>query len=61
MARLRRSRFLSCFYCGGRTSTVYDGRVRQFECPSCEATNYLDKVGRLLAIGHSPSAGTYGN
>ena len=44
MAALRRPKYLTCFYCGKRTSTRYDGRVRRFECPSCDATNYLDEV-----------------
>lgn len=43
MPRLR-SRYLTCFYCGRRTSTPYDGRTRRFDCPSCDATNYLDEV-----------------
>ena len=47
MPRLNRTRYLSCFYCGGKTSTPYDGRVRRFECPSCEATNYLDQDGQI--------------
>ncbi|KAK3344312.1 Ima1 N-terminal domain-containing protein [Lasiosphaeria hispida] len=47
MPRLNRTRYLSCFYCGRKTSTPYDGTVRRFECPSCEATNYLDKNGQI--------------
>ncbi|KAK0704821.1 Ima1 N-terminal domain-containing protein [Lasiosphaeris hirsuta] len=47
MPRLNRTRYLSCFYCGRNTSTPYDGTVHRFECPSCEATNYLDKNGQI--------------
>lgn len=47
MAALRRPKYLTCFYCGKRTSTRYDGRVRRFECPSCDATNYLDENGEI--------------
>ncbi|KAJ9138601.1 Integral inner nuclear membrane protein ima1 [Pleurostoma richardsiae] len=46
MAGLRRPRYLICFYCGRRTSTRYDGQTR-FECPNCEATNYLDERGEI--------------
>ncbi|KXX82278.1 Integral inner nuclear membrane protein ima1 [Madurella mycetomatis] len=45
MRRLHRNRYLTCFYCGRKTSTVYDGRTRHFECPSCDADNYLDENG----------------
>jgi hypothetical protein len=44
MPRLHRTRYLTCFYCGRKTSTPYDGRTRRFECPHCDATNYLDEV-----------------
>lgn len=47
MPGFKRTRYLACFYCGRKTSTPYDGRVRQFECPSCDATNYLDEVRRF--------------
>ncbi|KAL2024140.1 hypothetical protein VTK56DRAFT_9920 [Thermocarpiscus australiensis] len=47
MPRLRRNRYLTCFYCGRKTSTLYDGRTRRFECPSCDATNYLDENGDI--------------
>jgi len=47
MPRLVRKRYLTCFYCGRRTSTPYDGRVRHFDCPNCEATNYLDENGEI--------------
>jgi hypothetical protein len=46
MPRLLR-RYLACFYCGRKNSTQYDGRIRRFECPYCDATNYLDKVSQL--------------
>jgi hypothetical protein len=41
---LRRRRYLECFYCGGKTSTLYDGVTRRFDCPFCDAPNYLDEV-----------------
>ncbi|KAL2265284.1 hypothetical protein VTJ83DRAFT_6384 [Remersonia thermophila] len=44
---LRRRRYLACFYCGGKTSTLYDGQTRRFNCPFCEATNYLDENGEI--------------
>lgn len=47
MARLRSKAYLTCFYCGRRTSTPNDGSVRRFECPACEATNYLDENGEI--------------
>ncbi|EFX06207.1 hypothetical protein CMQ_6528 [Grosmannia clavigera kw1407] len=47
MAGFRRTRYLACFYCGRRTSIRYDGHMRHFECPNCEATNYLDKDGDI--------------
>ena len=39
-----KKRTLRCFYCGFKTSTVYDGKIRRFDCPDCEAANYLDEV-----------------
>ncbi|KAM0251711.1 hypothetical protein ACHAQJ_008032 [Trichoderma viride] len=42
MVRLR-GRLLACFYCGKRSSIKYDGRIRDFLCTYCEATNYLDE------------------
>ncbi|KAI6350246.1 hypothetical protein MCOR25_010564 [Pyricularia grisea] len=47
MPRLRSKAYLTCFYCGRKTSTRNDGSVRRFECPSCEATNYLDENGEI--------------
>ena len=47
MRRLHRNRYLTCFYCGRKTSTLYDSRTRRFECPSCDATNYLDEHGDI--------------
>ncbi|KAK1239357.1 hypothetical protein MKX07_008845 [Trichoderma sp. CBMAI-0711] len=44
MAPLR-GRLLTCFYCGRRSSIRYDGRIRDFLCTNCEATNYLDENG----------------
>ncbi|KAG7285420.1 hypothetical protein NEMBOFW57_010047 [Staphylotrichum longicolle] len=47
MPRLHRTRYLTCFYCGRRNSTLYDGATRRFECPFCDATNYLDENGDI--------------
>ncbi|KAJ4306753.1 hypothetical protein N0V88_000120 [Collariella sp. IMI 366227] len=47
MPRAYRNRYLTCFYCGRKTSTPYDGRTRRFDCPSCDATNYLDENGDI--------------
>ncbi|CAK7219333.1 hypothetical protein SCUCBS95973_003784 [Sporothrix curviconia] len=47
MVRLRRTRYLSCFYCGRRRSVAYDGALREFACSSCDATNYLDENGDI--------------
>ncbi|KAK3314652.1 Ima1 N-terminal domain-containing protein [Apodospora peruviana] len=47
MPRLHRARYLTCFYCGRKTSTQYDPRVRHFDCPNCDATNYLDENGEI--------------
>ncbi|KAH8880055.1 hypothetical protein GQ53DRAFT_813522 [Thozetella sp. PMI_491] len=47
MAGFKRTRYLTCFYCGGKTSTPYGPSVRNFDCPSCEATNYLDENGEI--------------
>ncbi|KAK3684028.1 Ima1 N-terminal domain-containing protein [Podospora appendiculata] len=51
MPRLQRPKFLTCFYCGRKTSTPYDAKakvkIRRFECPNCEATNYLDENGEI--------------
>ncbi|KAL7931661.1 Ima1 N-terminal domain-containing protein [Trichoderma chlorosporum] len=44
MPRLR-GRLLACFYCGKRSSIRYDGRIRDFLCTNCDATNYLDEHG----------------
>ncbi|KAK3371780.1 Ima1 N-terminal domain-containing protein [Lasiosphaeria ovina] len=47
MPLLNRNRYLKCFYCGFRTSTAFDGKIRRFECLKCEATNYLDENGEI--------------
>ncbi|KAJ9665111.1 hypothetical protein H2201_004771 [Coniosporium apollinis] len=39
---LRRN--LTCFYCGNRSSKKQDGKVRQWQCETCQAVNYLDEV-----------------
>lgn len=53
MVRLR-SRYLTCFYCGKRSDTRFDGGTRQFTCKHCDATNHLDEVRRRsTTIGYS--------
>ncbi|CAM1510558.1 Fc.00g008930.m01.CDS01 [Cosmosporella sp. VM-42] len=47
MARLRSSKYLTCFYCGKRTNTKYDGVTHDFLCLNCDATNYLDENGDI--------------
>ncbi|KAL6357379.1 hypothetical protein LRP88_07538 [Fusarium phalaenopsidis] len=47
MPRLRGTRYLSCFYCGKRSNTKYDGVTSQFLCLFCDATNYLDENGEI--------------
>lgn len=42
-----RSRYLTCFYCGTRSDTRFDGVTRHFTCKSCDATNYLDEKGEI--------------
>ncbi|KAM7220239.1 Ima1 N-terminal domain containing protein [Rhypophila decipiens] len=47
MPRLQRPRYLTCFYCGRKTSTQYTPGTRHFDCPNCDATNYLDEHGEI--------------
>ncbi|KAE9574043.1 Integral inner nuclear membrane protein ima1 [Colletotrichum fructicola] len=47
MAQLRGRKLLTCFYCGKRSSTRYDGFIREFLCLHCDATNYLDEHGDI--------------
>jgi len=35
---------LVCFYCNKKSPLKYDGSISQWDCKSCEATNYLDEV-----------------
>lgn len=44
MPRLR-AKYLTCFYCGKKSNTRFDGLTRDFLCLYCDATNYLDEVG----------------
>ena len=44
MARVRGPSYLTCFYCGRRTKSKYQPGTRDFLCPNCDATNYLDEV-----------------
>ncbi|KAG5992998.1 hypothetical protein E4U43_003608 [Claviceps pusilla] len=49
MARFRgaKSKYLTCFYCGKRSSLKFDGTIRDFVCFHCDATNYLDQNGEI--------------
>ncbi|KAL2206029.1 hypothetical protein CC79DRAFT_837931 [Sarocladium strictum] len=47
MARLRRSKLLTCFYCGKRSSIPNDGSHKDFLCLYCDATNYIDENGEI--------------
>ncbi|KAH7133114.1 Ima1 N-terminal domain-containing protein [Dactylonectria estremocensis] len=47
MPRLRGTRYLTCFYCGKRSNTKFDGITRDFLCLYCDATNYLDENGDI--------------
>ncbi|WQF82259.1 Putative integral inner nuclear membrane protein ima1 [Colletotrichum destructivum] len=47
MAKSRSGRLLTCFYCGKRSSTRYDGLIREFLCLHCDANNYLDERGDI--------------
>lgn len=39
-----RNKNLVCFYCNGKSEQRYDGKIRQWDCRRCDATNYLDEV-----------------
>ncbi|KUI63272.1 Integral inner nuclear membrane protein ima1 [Cytospora mali] len=41
------NKYLTCFYCNRKSSTRYDGHMRQFECNNCQASNYLDPKGNI--------------
>ncbi|KAK7229341.1 hypothetical protein V2G26_001511 [Clonostachys chloroleuca] len=45
--RRRAGRYLSCFYCGKRSTIRFDGITTEFDCPNCDATNYLDENGEI--------------
>ncbi|KAF7551982.1 hypothetical protein G7Z17_g4628 [Cylindrodendrum hubeiense] len=47
MPRLRGTRYLTCFYCGKRSNTKFDGNTHDFLCLFCDATNYLDENGDI--------------
>lgn len=35
---------LTCFYCGTKSKQKQEGTIKEWDCKSCCATNYLDKV-----------------
>jgi hypothetical protein len=47
MSRLRPGGFLTCFYCGKRSSTRFIRGLSKFDCEKCDATNYLDANGEI--------------
>ncbi|QSZ31610.1 hypothetical protein DSL72_001177 [Monilinia vaccinii-corymbosi] len=38
---------LICFYCGKKSHLKFDGSLSEFNCETCEATNYLDSNGDI--------------
>ena len=44
---LRQKKQKACFYCGHRTAQSLSVNVRQWNCESCEAQNYLDEKGEI--------------
>lgn len=46
-AKRKTNTYLTCFYCNRKSSTRYDGRMRQFDCQTCQATNHLDTKGHI--------------
>ncbi|KAJ4424242.1 hypothetical protein N0V82_001108 [Gnomoniopsis sp. IMI 355080] len=61
--RSKRGKLLTCFYCGRRSTTRYDGQIQHFDCPKCNATNFLDALGDItdppVATTATPDAPTY--
>ncbi|KAK7735243.1 hypothetical protein SLS53_007633 [Cytospora paraplurivora] len=41
------NKYLTCFYCNRKSSTRYDGHMRQFECNNCQASNHLNSNGNI--------------
>ncbi|XXG97798.1 hypothetical protein Hte_004111 [Hypoxylon texense] len=46
MAALRSKKYLSCFYCGKSSKLRFEGH-KSFDCPNCDATNWLDEHGDI--------------
>ncbi|KAI0205701.1 hypothetical protein F4808DRAFT_409961 [Astrocystis sublimbata] len=46
MVALRSRRFLRCFYCGKKSNIQFDAQ-KSFDCPNCDATNWLDSNGEI--------------
>ncbi|KAJ6782215.1 hypothetical protein PWT90_06721 [Aphanocladium album] len=63
MGRIRRTKNLSCFYCGKQTGLKFDGTITNFLCLSCDATNYLDENGDItdppVATGREAAPSQY--
>ncbi|RDW60776.1 hypothetical protein BP6252_12159 [Coleophoma cylindrospora] len=56
---------LICHYCNTKSRYNNDGRIRKWQCPTCDEKNYLDENGEITdppiaevseAAGRSPSA-----
>ncbi|CAD6450457.1 9cfcc38d-e79b-428f-9981-859ce0d92ded-CDS [Sclerotinia trifoliorum] len=41
------SKRLVCFYCGRKSNLRFDNTMSQFDCDTCEATNFLDRDGNI--------------
>jgi Ima1 N-terminal domain len=50
MPPLLRSAYLTCWYCQTKSSQRRSPTLRQWECKSCEAINYLDEVCQHLSF-----------
>ncbi|KAF3765513.1 hypothetical protein M406DRAFT_67950 [Cryphonectria parasitica EP155] len=61
--RRKINKLLTCFYCGRRSTTRYDGHMQHFDCEKCNATNYLDSNGDItdppVATTATPDAPNY--
>jgi len=58
MPALMRPR-ICCFYCGKRTQYLKGQKIRKFDCPECEATNFLDEVSNVLLLMSSRAELTF--
>ncbi|KAF2840602.1 hypothetical protein M501DRAFT_911466, partial [Patellaria atrata CBS 101060] len=40
-------RYLTCHYCGAKSGQKYSSGLRNWQCSSCDAANYLDEQGQI--------------